>query len=56
LNPPGIPLVEDFSAELAHKIGVVHLSGPPQTRQSHTKAGWSEIQEIVYGIEPEVPA
>jgi hypothetical protein len=37
LNPPGILLVEDVSAELAHEIGVVHRSGPPQTRQSHTR-------------------
>src|ERR1700730_16519044 len=30
LNPPGILLVEDVSAELAHEIGVVHLSGLPK--------------------------
>jgi hypothetical protein len=29
--------VDDVFAELAHEIGVVHLSGPPQTRQSHTR-------------------
>src|SRR5260370_871166 len=30
LNPPGILLLEDVSAELAHEIGVVHLSSPPK--------------------------
>jgi hypothetical protein len=55
LNPPGIR-VEDVSAELAHEIGVVDLGGPPQTGQSHTRQGGVKIQEIVYGIEPEVLA
>ena len=31
LNPGGVLLLEDVCAELAHQIGVVHLSGPPQT-------------------------
>jgi len=30
LNPPGILLVEDVFAELAHEIGVVHLSALPK--------------------------
>jgi hypothetical protein len=30
LNPPGILLVEDVSAEFAHEIGVVHLSALPK--------------------------
>src|SRR6266446_2674044 len=37
LNLPGILLVDDVSAELAHQFGVVHLSRPPQPRQSHTR-------------------
>src|ERR1700730_11677595 len=46
LNLPGILLVEDVSAELAHQIGVVHQTRPPNQAVSY-KAGWSEIQEIV---------
>jgi hypothetical protein len=54
LNSPGILLVEDVCAELAYEIGIVHLSGPPQNKQSYTEGGRIEIQEIVYGIEPKV--
>jgi hypothetical protein len=56
LNPSGILRVEDVSAQLAHEIGVVHLSGPPQNKAVSYKAGWREIREIVHGIEPEVLA
>jgi hypothetical protein len=49
-------LVEDVSAELAHEIGVVHRTPLPQNKAVLYKAAWSEIQEIVYGIEPEVLA
>jgi hypothetical protein len=44
LNPPGILLVEDVGAELAHQIGVVHLSGP-RTYVLNTKPG-SLIQRL----------
>ncbi len=53
-NLPGILLVEDVSAELAHEIGVVHRTALPQNKAVLYEARWSEIQEIVYGIEPEV--
>src|ERR1700687_4053476 len=56
LNPPGILLVEDVFAELAHEIGVVHLKRSSPNKAVSYKARWSEIQEIVYGIEPEVLA
>ena len=46
LNPPRILLVEDVCAELAHEIGVVHLSGPPQTRQSHTRLDGGKYRKL----------
>src|SRR5260370_34940558 len=46
LNPPGILLLEDVSAERAHEIGVVHLSSPP--KPVSRIQGWMEQNQGNY--------